>query len=628
MSGIPKSTRKLFAGNHFSKQVKTYAFLSVSVAAALLVSCSGGGTDVGPGYCIGSLYLEDGSPASYANATLLRHESSEELSRRKPGIGKTAQAEIRQFGLTVDNKGHISIDGAIIPDGWYQLIGQKGVLKSHKDSIFFDNGICDPVYDTLKETGSLTGKIKLEYGDNPTSTGIYFFGLQTQYREVDPEGNFTLDNLAEGKYKLRFDTNLDDYLSYDTVITIYSGIHDTLEYPIALPFEIQITGFSYALDTLMRSVTLSWNSCDSDKVSGYYLTIKEEKSGLAWGQPLARPDSTSITLYMKNSMTASVFALDYKNDKIGYPSADTRITVFDTLDMKTINLTEDTVRSIGWTVINDTFYVLRTYFYNPSQVSISVYDRNGKQVNQYDLSGLVSEPLAIAAREDSLFLLDRKNSDTLCLVNFNSDGLLDCTMNLPIPELPVKYGEGLHFEFGTDGMIYISQWMTIYTISRDGLVLSVKNGVSSHFATSDDGLFCIVEDMSNIESGVERSTDLLLPPVDNKIIRFVTTEDGTLDSTSEIEYDIYRIAKETPRLFAANNKGIICCLADESLFAFSENGTFKTRRVYLAQAMAVIDMYLMENNLLYLLYERGRIDIVNLEGRIVINQNGRIVKNP
>jgi hypothetical protein len=327
--------------------------------------------------------------------------------------------------------------------------------------------------------------------------------------------------------------------------------------------------------------------------------------------------------------------MDHKSQEFGQPTPSTTIYAYDTLDMKMINISEVTVRSIGWAVLRDTFYVLRNDYYTPSQISISVYDRNGKRVTEYDVSSSLSDPLSIAAKNDSLFILERKDSDTLCLLLFDAGEIIECAVRVPIPSIPNKYyesgGGSLQLEFGSDGIAYISQWMTIYSINLDGSILSVKNGVSSHFTVSDEGLFCIVEDMSdNIESVTSEDedpdNDFIQPPVKNKVIKFSTSEDGVLDSVADIEYDTINL--EVPRFFAANDKGVICCLTDESIFAFSEDERFKTRRLYLAQASAVVDMYLAENNLLYLLYERGRIDIVNLEGHIVINQNGRIIKAP
>ncbi len=77
---------------------------------------------------------------------------------------------------------------------------------------------------------------------------------------------------------------------------------------------------------------------------------------------------------------------------------------------------------------------------------------------------------------------------------------------------------------------------------------------------------------------------------------------------------------DSPRLFAANNGGTLCCLTDMSLFVFFEEKKLlaepqrKPLRLYVEGGPGIVDLILSEQDILHILYERGRIDVVDLKG--------------
>jgi hypothetical protein len=573
-------------------QLSTIASLLLAiVAVSCLTGCTGGGTEVPEGFTVGILYNEDGSVAAKASVNFIKDEPPPPKA-----LGKSLSEppdETNELTVTTNSRGEIVIKyDELLKDGFYYVMGALGVLKSIKDSVFFEDNECDIIIDTLRATGSVTGKVKLYYHQNSRSSFIDIFETKAHYI-LDDSGTFSLDNLAAGEYNVRIDSKYDLYIPLDTTITIRAGCHDTIPEPILLPYEIRINGFSSTLDLDMRSVTLSWNRFDSEKITGYWLTTSDD-ANQPLGRMLLNDTATSITLYLKNYLWAQVTTIDLNDKPTTANSSQWLYIPLKKLSIPTVAFPFDSVRAIGFTFFKGKFYILRTSKYNSSVVTIGVYEQDGRFESIDTISEMVINPLAIASKDDSLYLLDQKNDDTLCLRKVIVGDSLQCLINVTIPS---NYGIGANLEFGPDGMTYISQHLTTYVIDDEGAVVAKKEGLSSHFALSESGLFTFVDGQPS------------------KAVRFSVTDGNSLDSVNEFVYDPYGLIRDAPKLFVANNKGTVCCLVELSLFVFDEEERFKKQRLYIETGAEIVDLFLTEEDMLYLLYINGRIDVINLNNR-------------
>ncbi|MBN1575470.1 MAG: hypothetical protein JW913_02905 [Chitinispirillaceae bacterium] len=539
-----------------------------------------GGTEYPPGY-VGTLYQENGSVAANAIVRFIKDE---------PRDGG------KEIARVTNDNGYIIIDDTVLEDGVYYAFGENenGDLKSFTDSILFDDGSCSPLTITLKKTGSLTGKIQLRYASDPLEeVSIYFFSTQKQRYIVDKDGMFTISDLAEGSYRVRFDIKIDEYHPFDTIITIRSGCRDTMPLPVKLMYRIEIDTFWYTMDTLMRSVTLFWERIDSTAIGGYKL---ETIDGVQQLYQVLLKD-TSITIYLKNFLGARVSTYDpISNKEMGNFTDWIYITAKDIAAIKTIALPADSVRTKGWGFINNQFHVVRTSFYDKTKVSISVHEKDGKLVTTRFLNGLAKDSstvLSVASKGDSLYILEKKNDDTLCIRAINPEDSLIRSANITIPS---NFGSGANLAFGSNGMVYVSQFRTTYVFDEDGVLKYQQDGLATHFGISGNGLFTSVDGA----------------PLN--VAKFEFQDNGSLALANTFVYDKYGLIVNTdPRAFAANNKGIICCLIELSLFVFDEQETFKAR-LHIENAPEVVDLLLTDDNYLYLLYVTGRIDVINLAG--------------
>jgi len=576
--------------------VKKYILIPMLLLAGLLFcagcTSSGGGTDIGEGY-VGTLYYEDGSAASHVAVRITKCEApSDKYLGKEVSQGKQHADEL---WLVTDKQGNIILENTVPYDGYYQMLSMEGLLKSFTDSIFFVDGGCDTLNDTLRGTGSLSGKVQLQFGYDPQTVMIKVYGAREEFYVEDTAGNFTIANLAKGDYKVRFLTTYDKYKQLDTVISIDAGVHDTIKEAIELPLQMVVQNFSFRLDTLMRAVTFYWDRIDTSLIGGYKLEIKK---GFTATQEILLYD-TSKTVYLKNFVEARVGAIDKNNASIiGNYTPYQSVYAFDSLYVKTIALPVDTTRAIGMAYNNGNLNVLRVNRNNPdSGISIGIYSTAGQWLDEYSLTGLAVEPLSITAYNDALYVLDRINNDTLCVKKVVvGDSTARCEVRCSLAR---NFGIENNLSFGPAGEIFIGNYPTIYVFDAEGKQMSRSEQLATKFAVLDNSLY----------------TSSYYEP--SKVIKYQLTSSGKLDSIDEYHYDKYNIITNTDKKYLAiNNKGTICCFVDANLFIFSEEKS-RYQRQWIETEGTIADMYLSDDNMLYMLSERCKLDVVNLDGKII-----------
>jgi hypothetical protein len=569
------------------------------VAAMVVLNCSemGGGTEVPPGYVAGIMYTNDGKLAA---KTVVRF-----VKITKQPLGKTASGEMESFNemaVVTNDRGEIVFDEVLLEDGYYTVLGELKNLKSYMDSVLFKNGVCDTIIDTLRSTGSLTGKIKLYYGDDSRQTSVYLPGIKDFYFIDDTSGTFTIENLAEGVYRARFDTKYSVYLPLDTVISIRSGHHDTLLNPIKLRYLIQIQKFSATYDTLMRCVTFSWGSIDSSIIHGYNLEINDGYSQVS----LKFPADTTYSIYLDKYIGGRLSTLNISNTVMQNYTQWIYITARDIFPIKSIVVPTDSVCTTGWILFKDQFCVLRRSQFNSREWSYSVYDKNGALRSTTSLKDMVKQPLDIAAKGDTVYVLERKNEDTLCIHPLFGEDSIAGTSNLLVPS---NGSITANFAFAPDGKVYISQNLSTCILDSRGCQIGRVNNLATNFALSATGFYTF---MNGINS----------PGKPMKIAHF-RLEGDTMVLIDTPVYDTYGSYADIPRIFAANNKGIVCCCVGQSIFV---NYRYQNRdfhaRLYLGNQLRIADLLLTEASELFILYETGQIDVADISDRIsVFEQN-------
>jgi hypothetical protein len=228
---------------------------------ALSMSCSNpfGGTDTGNPEVSGVLFNKDGSRAKNALVRMIPADYN-------PRSGIPAPVD----SAVTNDTGMYSFDS--LPTNIYNVSGNSGGVVSFQDSVVIVAATRTAVPpDTLKDPGTLRGVVRLQPGDDCRTVFMIVMGTTVWPVQPDSLGNFLLSNLAEGDYRLRVISTLDQYQPLDMVFTIGAGKTTTLPDTIRLRYTgIPIpTGERLVYDSLKNEVTLGWDRADMTLVKGY-----------------------------------------------------------------------------------------------------------------------------------------------------------------------------------------------------------------------------------------------------------------------------------------------------------------------------------------------------------------------
>ncbi len=222
-----------------------------------ILSCSdkniaGNGTRTGNPTIAGVLYNADGSRAVHAKVKFVPVDFDP-----RAGSGKSF---VPTDSTTTNDTGHYGADS--LPTNTYNLFFSGNGNLAYRDSITIrpDSHTVVPS-DTLKAPGSLHGRVRLQPGDDARNVFILFTGSMMLGAPGDSTGKFDVSNMAEGDYRVRFLTTLDNYTPKDTTLRVTAGKTDTLPHDIILHYTgIPVPeGLRFTYDTLRQIVSLFWN---------------------------------------------------------------------------------------------------------------------------------------------------------------------------------------------------------------------------------------------------------------------------------------------------------------------------------------------------------------------------------
>ncbi len=173
--------------------------------------------------------------------------------------------------------------------------------------------------------------------------------------------------------------------------------------------------------------------------------------------------------------------------------------------------------------------------------------------------------------------------------------------------LPSNGGTTANFAFAQDGKIYVSQNLLTCILDSSGQQIGRVNNLATNFTLSETGFYTY---MNGINSPGKPMKFAHYKPEGNTMVLIDTPVYNTyVTPTADI-----------PRIFAANNKGIVCCCAGQSTQSVFVNYRYQNRefhaRLYLGNQLWITDLHLTEENKLFILYETGQIDVADLSERI------------
>lgn len=220
------------------------------------------GTEITNGDCIGKIYNQDSSAAQGVVVKLIPVDYNPYLHKGKQ-IDSTLTDENGCYSFTVSQ-----------PD-YYNILAQKGSASCMQDSIsiladaktIIDN-------DTLRESGKISGVVRLKPGDDNSKVIILVTGTNVYSVPSDTSGNFEIPPLPSGNYELQFFSSDEGYAVFDTNVTINEGGKAQLDVTLPSVNAPSIEQLSATLDRATMFVSLSWPIPDTSKIISYALFRK------------------------------------------------------------------------------------------------------------------------------------------------------------------------------------------------------------------------------------------------------------------------------------------------------------------------------------------------------------------
>ncbi len=212
----------------------------------------------------------DGTPAAGVKVRFFPYDADP-----RNRLAKFNAPTARMDSAITDANGEFEIS---LDSGFYNVLAATDTLGVYSDSI--PSGSQNTIVDTLKPFGSLKARVRLYGVDDPRTVFVLALGTDV-WTAPTTTGDFRLAKMAEGKYRIRVFTTLDNYLPLDTLVAIRSAGDDSVETPIYLSYiGIPVpSGLRAAYDTLGQTVSLSWKRPEAGRpVLGYSVYRKRHDS--------------------------------------------------------------------------------------------------------------------------------------------------------------------------------------------------------------------------------------------------------------------------------------------------------------------------------------------------------------
>jgi hypothetical protein len=277
-------------------------FFLVCLAAILIgTDCSKdgplAGTEIRNGNCLGKIYTADGKVADNVIVRLI-----------PSGYNPYSQSTAFIDSTYTDTHGDYAF--MVSQPDYYNIVAEKGSTSCMQDSIFIQaNAKTIADNDTLHESGTLSGIVRLKPGDDSRTAVILVLGSNVYTVPSDTSGRFSTPLLPKGDYVIQIFTTLSGYTVLDTIVTIREGTRTQLDVTLQSSNAPSIAKLSATYDSATMFVSLSWPMPDTSKIVSYALYRKST----------ARRDTM---LYIDKGKTSYIDdVVGFDNDSVMYQIA-------------------------------------------------------------------------------------------------------------------------------------------------------------------------------------------------------------------------------------------------------------------------------------------------------------------
>lgn len=444
----------------------------------------GGGTGTGNGKVSGKIVNEQGKGVAGAKVRLVPSSFNPQT-----GSGKILA---KVDSATTDSTGTYTAD---VDSGIYNVMADSGGKLAFQDSVVVpkDSQVTVPAV-TLKLPGSVLGTVELQDNDDPRTVFVIVLGTNT-FSMANASGAFSISNMAEGDYMVRFLSTLDDYDILEQEISVRAGMADTLRSSVALPFKGIPTpkGLKLEYDTLKQIVTLTWNKADTSLVKGYNVYRRRTDSTF-------RPINAALvtdTVLQDSSLTQDssyeykITAVNKADDE-GGKSAGLSAKIIPAFKLiKKVDLTKiSTSLSAVIADFDGTKYLVLSRY---PQAAIFVFDSTDAVVDTYGVK-ILSDPMDLAVDKNlNMYVVD---SDSSKIFKFSKTGILSGDWHVS-QKLRLQIFDTLIYVGGTTGVncydldgnlknsfvypqpinaLAIANFDTFYIYGNKTMVVTTQNG--------------------------------------------------------------------------------------------------------------------------------------------------------
>jgi hypothetical protein len=274
------------------------------------------GIEITNGNCVGKIFSPDGSAADNVLVRLIPSDYNP-YAQTDFSIDSTFTNAHGDYTFTVAQ-----------PDS-YNFVAEKGTMSCMQHSIFVQADAKTVVNnDTLRESGTLSGIVRLKPGDDNGKVIILVLGTNVYTVPSDTSGGFSTPLLPKGDYVIQIFTTLSGYAVLDTNVSIREGTRTQLD--VTLPSENapSVSKLSATYDSATMFVSLSWPMPDTSKIVSYALYKKSRLGNdTMWVIDKSAISYTDDVVGFDGDLVSYEIAGIGKNYKEGYRTATPSIAV-------------------------------------------------------------------------------------------------------------------------------------------------------------------------------------------------------------------------------------------------------------------------------------------------------------
>jgi hypothetical protein len=266
---VPVDEMRKSAMRRFGRGSALLLTFAAAMLAPILAGCIIGGKEDKPQGSeieneLGArIYLADGTPAAGATVKVYPVDQSP-----KSALPKSGRALGPVFATRTDAKGRYSLDS--LPRGEYNILSEKDGEVAYQDSVFIAGIKASILADTLRDPGSVAGRIVMQPKDDPRSATVELLGTNV-FVNLDVQGRFILRGLAAGAYRARAVATAPEYTPTYFPLQVVSGRDDTLPEPVVLTYTgiPVVQNIRATLDTLLGDVRVEWSPVEYLNLQDY-----------------------------------------------------------------------------------------------------------------------------------------------------------------------------------------------------------------------------------------------------------------------------------------------------------------------------------------------------------------------